>query len=310
MNNNPIRLLFVVNPISGGIDKEPFLNKAGTLCYKYGIDYLVFRTSGSNDQSALCKVLEEYKPDKVASIGGDGTALFTALALLDFNIPMGIIPMGSANGMAAELSVNMNPMSALKDIVMSGVIGCLDLLVVNDKYYSIHIGDVGVNAQIVHAYDKDDNRGLITYAKYLIEELSKMEPFDIRVEANGETINETGVMVAICNSRKYGTGVPLNVCGNPMDGKFELVIVKKIDTTVLISAGLSRFNESFRDNVNEQVISTNKARIEFSEERLLQLDGEVIGNFKELDVNVLEGAIKLITNNDNPYVRGKKHLDR
>ena len=173
---------------------------------------------------------------------------------------------------------------------------------VNHKYYSIHIGDVGVNAQIVDAYEKDENRGMATYAKYFIKELKDIKAFDIKIEANGETINEEGVMLGICNSRKYGTGVPLNIDGNPMDGKFELVVVKKIDTHSLLKTGLSKFDERFHDSQNGIVVSTQKAEISFNQARLLQLDGEVIGEFDKLNVEVIKGAVKLITHHENLYM--------
>ena len=297
-----MKLLFVVNPISGGVDKEPFLKEAILICKKYGIDYRIFKTTGKDDEKRLNDFLQNDKPDKVASVGGDGTTLFTSIALLNSEIPMGIVPLGSANGMATELFVNPDPIEALKGIIMSEVIGNLDLVRVNDKYYSIHIGDVGINAQIVEAYEKDANRGMATYAKYFLEELKNINSFDIKIEANGETIKEKGVMLGICNSRKYGTGVPLNIKGNPMDGKFELVIVKEINTSTLIKAGLSKFNEEFHDSQNGLVISTQKAEISFNNARLLQLDGEVIGKFDKLNVEILKGAVKLITHNENLYV--------
>ena len=106
-------------------------------------------------------------------------------------------------------------------------------------------------------------------------------------------------MVGICNSRKYGTGVPLNVHGNPMDGKFELVLITNISANSLLKAGLSKFDDSFYDNQSSEVLSTDYAEIEFDEPRLLQLDGEVIGKFDKIKVEMLKGAVNLITNSDN-----------
>ncbi len=297
-----MKLLFIVNPISGGVDKKPFLKEAKALCTKYGIDYYIFETTGKDDEKLLKNVLQKYKPDRVASVGGDGTTLFSSINLLKTSIPLGIIPLGSANGMATELYVNPKPMEALRDLIMSNIIGELDMLVVNDTYYSIHIGDVGTNAQMVESYEKDKNRGMATYAKYFIEELNDMTPFEIEVRANAETIKEKGVMVGICNSRKYGTGVPLTLTGNPMDGRFEIVIIKQLDANTLLKAGLSKFDESFYDNQNGVVITTDKASIHFDQPRLLQLDGEVIGKFQQLKVEVMPGAVKLITNNENLYL--------
>ena len=298
-----MKILLVVNPISGGVDKEPFLRKSETLLNKYGIDHKVFKTTGVNDEHELKIILDEYQPDRVASVGGDGTTLFTAIALLGTDYPMGIIPQGSANGMATELFVNPDPIEALKDLIMSNTIRGLDLLLVNDQYYTTHIGDVGINANIVDAYSKDKNRGMITYAKYFLEELDKLKYFNITVKANGETTRVNGLMVSICNSRKYGTGVPLNAVGNPMDGKFEIVIVEKVDTISLIKAGLAKFDEEYLKSQYSKLIVTKEAEIEFEEPRLLQLDGEVIGMFDKIDVKILTGAIKLITHHDNLNIK-------
>ena len=298
-----MKLLFIVNPISGGIDKKPFLKNAKKLCAKYRIEYEIFKTTGKGDKQNLKIVLNKVKPDKVVSVGGDGTTLFTSIVLKNTAYPMGIIPLGSANGMAMELFVNPIPIEALKDIIMSQVVAGLDMVLVNDKYYSIHIGDVGINARIVEAYEKDKNRGMATYAKYFIEELKNLDPFDFTVIANGETIKYKGVMLGICNSRKYGTGVSLNLSGNPMDGKFEIVIVKNINIPLLIKAGLSKFHERFHDSQNGIVISTNEAEIYFDQSRILQLDGEVIGKFSKIQVKILPSAVQFITNNNNIYLQ-------
>ncbi|WP_367177033.1 diacylglycerol kinase family protein, partial [uncultured Eudoraea sp.] len=186
---------------------------------------------------------------------------------------------------------------------MSDTIRGLDLLLVNDQYYTTHLGDVGINANIVEAYSKDKNRGMITYAKYFLEELDKLKYFNMTVKANGETTKANGLMVSICNSRKYGTGVPLNAVGNPMDGKFEIVIVEKVDTISLLKAGMAKFNEEYLKSQYSQLIVTKEAEIEFEEPRLLQLDGEVIGMFDKIDVKILTGAIKLITHHDNLNIK-------
>ena len=297
-----MKILFVVNPISGGVNKEPFIKNAKSLCEKYGIDYRFFKTTGKEDSKHLEEVLSDYQPDKIASVGGDGTTLFTATVLLNSSIPMGIVPLGSANGMATELFVNPVPVEALKDIIMSEVVAGLDMLVVNDEFYTMHIGDVGINASIIEAYSKDKNRGMATYAKYFIEEMKQLKPFNFSISANGETVENSGLMVGICNARKYGTGVPLNLSGNPMDGKFEIVVVQNIDAQSLIKAGLSKFDEKFHDSQNGIVISTDEAEINFDQSRLLQLDGEVIGKFSKLNIKILKGAVKLITNHNNKYL--------
>ena len=124
----------------------------------------------------------------------------------------------------------------------------------------------------------------------------------MKVNANGKSNEYTGLMVAVCNSRKYGTGVPLNAVGNPMDGKFEIVVVEKVDTMSLIKSGLSKFNEKYLKSQYAQLIETTEAEILFDSPRLLQLDGEVIGNYDRLEVRILKNAVNLITHHDNKNI--------
>ena len=70
-----MKILFVVNPISGGVNKEPFMQKAKSICEKFGLDYHIFKTTGNDDEKLLAAVLLNYSPDKVASVGGDGTTV-------------------------------------------------------------------------------------------------------------------------------------------------------------------------------------------------------------------------------------------
>jgi diacylglycerol kinase family enzyme len=292
-----MKLLFIVNPISGGVDKEPFLNDAQRLCNRYGIALAIFRTTGKNDKEQIYQVLEKEKPDKVAAVGGDGTVLFVAICLLNSGLPLGIIPQGSANGMAKELQVNTNAIEALKDIIMSGVYAGMDLIRVNGKYYSMHLGDVGINANLVKSFSEDTRRGMMTYSKYFVEELKKTKAFRVKVDMDGDSVEELCYMAAICNSGRYGTGVILSNQSNLFDGKFEIVLLREKSINTFIDAALTKFNESFYKAEHTRTFSGNHARLYFDEPRLLQLDGEIIGAFAELEVEMLQGAIKIISSN-------------
>jgi diacylglycerol kinase family enzyme len=161
---------------------------------------------------------------------------------------------------------------------------------------------VGTNARIVEKYEKDPNRGIATYAKYFLDELGKVDPFKVKIKTNSDEIEKEALMVAICNARKYGTGVPLTLKGNPLDGKFEIVLIENIDFKALLHIGLSKFDERFFKNRDSTIISAEKAEISFDKPRLLQLDGETIGKFRNLKVKIRKGAVNLVTTTNNPYL--------
>jgi diacylglycerol kinase (ATP) len=104
-------------------------------------------------------------------------------------------------------------------------------------------------------------------------------------------------MAAICNSGRYGTGVILSNQSNLFDGKFEIVLLREKSINTFIDAGLTKFNESFFKPEHTSVFSGSDARLYFDEPRLLQLDGELIGEFAELDIELLQGAIRIISFN-------------
>ncbi|MDX1601690.1 MAG: diacylglycerol kinase family protein, partial [Salinimicrobium sediminis] len=92
------RVLMVVNPISGGRDKSVFIEEVEEEVRRRGSDFRLFETSGHNDKEALKDVVKTYAPQRILSVGGDGTIKLIAEVTQSENIVIGIFPAGSANG--------------------------------------------------------------------------------------------------------------------------------------------------------------------------------------------------------------------
>lgn len=299
-----MKLLIVLNPISGGKNKDMFIEEAEELCKKYGIQWEYFHTTGKNDEEKLKKSIKKTNPDRIVSIGGDGTTLMTCISLKGSGIPFGIIPFGSANGMAKELNVPNNPIEAFKDIIMSELFIPIDLVRVNKKYFSLHLGDVGANAHMVEKFTKEKNRGWLSYAKHFVDAIQNTQKFTVELNLNGEIIRQEAFSVIIANARMYGTGAIVNPMGNPHDGKFEIVIVKQSDLSGIINLGLTSISEKAIENLDDyyDIYQLDQAKIKFDEAKLLQLDGELIGRFSDIDVDLISSAAKFITTKNNRFL--------
>ncbi|MDA8595420.1 diacylglycerol kinase family protein [Flavobacteriaceae bacterium] len=293
-------VLFVINPISGDEDKTEFLKSTYDKLNRLNIEFDSFTTTGKEDSEMLTSYLAKKNFDRILVLGGDGTILMAALAQNDKQIPIGIIPMGSANGLATDLGIPSDIYEALDQNLNTNYFKSIDLIQVNDQYYCAHIGDVGLNANLVNSYSKDENRGMKTYAKYFIEQFKNPKLFKVNIESSRYgSIEDEVYMVAICNSKKYGTGVSLNTIGNMSDGKFEIVLIRQVNFKGLIKAGLSIFDPEFINDPDHKVYSLDEAKISFPEKRLLQLDGEVIGKFKDLKIKCIHNALKICSLNDD-----------
>jgi diacylglycerol kinase (ATP) len=303
-----MRLLFVINPISGGKDKEIFQENIMNLCQKYGIDQRIYHTTGDNDIAKLMQVVATYHPDRVASVGGDGTALLTAVALQGKKTPFGIIPMGSANGMAKEMVVPSDPIEAFHDLIMSKVVVPLDLIRINKVHYSIHLGDVGINASMVENFSKEANRGWLAYAKHFVDAVKNSPQFDVTIKIDGETHRHKAYSVLFANTRMYGTGAIVNPKGNPHDGKFEIVVIKQNDLSGIINLGLTVITEKASEALEgySEIYQVTKATIELKEPKVLQLDGEIIGKTKTIEAEVIPAAVRYISTNDSIFIETRR----
>lgn len=282
-------IIMVVNPISGGIDKAEFIQAAKFYADAENLKFVVYETSGSNDIEAIKALYKSLIPDRVIVAGGDGTIKMVAEALEDFDVILGILPAGSANGLAVDLNLpttlEENLPIAFKNNYME-----MDMISINGKK-SLHLSDLGLNAQLVKNYENSTTRGKLGYALQAIGTLYEMqEPFDAIIKTNNQTIETVARMIVIANSQKYGTGVTINPNGVMNDGKFEIVILKNLDLIVfgrIISGNMPL------DSEDVEIITTDKAAITINMPVSFQIDGEYIGEETHLDIHILHKQMKV-----------------
>lgn len=288
-----MNILLVINPISGDTNKSSFIEFAERLMNKLDLSYFIYNTSGNHDCKEVSAILKAEKPLKTIIVGGDGTLNMFLEPLVRYKVNVGFIPMGSANGMAVELDLTDTPKVLFEKFLKSENTKELDVLSINDSHLLLHLGDLGANANLVYNYDKDGSRGMLTYAKHFWTEFQNLKGFEFEIETEEMEYERKGVMLAICNGRRFGTGIPLNTIGKMNDSVFEFVVVKAIDFTDLIKAALSKFDENYTIETLE-TIQAKSATVTLKDPRLLQIDGEVIGKFSKLKVEVLPKALAFI----------------
>lgn len=285
------RILFIINPKSGKGINENFkkLIEAGSKIS--GSEYRLYTMTG-NDREQINVEINRYQPDFVAAAGGDGTINLMAEILTNTDLPLGIIPSGSANGMSKELGIPARTENAL-EVLFKGKTKEIDLLKINGKT-CIHLADVGLNARIVKRFEMDPNRGIITYAKYLFGEMFLLKKYTFNLFYDGKSVRRKGVSITFANARQYGTGAVINPRGKLNDGKFELVIIKPFPRIKLLSIAWKMFTNTLHTSDYAEIISCTEARVLCSRKTTLQIDGEVIGKVKEIIIECIPRALKVI----------------
>tara|TARA_R110000850_G_scaffold268138_1_gene399465 strand:- start:58708 stop:59592 length:885 start_codon:yes stop_codon:yes gene_type:complete len=285
---NTIReILFVINPKAGNTDKEELLGFVEQFIKSQDIRLVTYKTVGKYDDHAITVLIKQHSFDRIFVAGGDGTIQMMAGILMDYNIPLGIFPEGSANGLALNLNIPNTTEEQLKVALSENIIN-LDVLRMNDDI-CIHIADFGVNAELIKNFEEGSIRGKIGYALKSIPTLLNTDyPFTFEIKANGMTQTKEGAVLAIANAMKYGTGATVNPDGKMDDGFFEIIIFKNLNIIDIIKT-LTENNNLDPDFA--EVISTNNAEIICKSPVPFQVDGEYMGEITKLDITVLKKKI-------------------
>ncbi|TLU99209.1 diacylglycerol/lipid kinase family protein [Dyadobacter luticola] len=283
------KVLLVVNPISGDVDKDVIFERIIEKTGAEGYDLRIYSTTGENDQETIREMLENIRPERVLVAGGDGTISLVAQAAYGIEVIMGIIPAGSANGLSVDFGLSGSVDQAVEVAFAENTV-LIDAVSINGDI-SLHLSDIGLNALLVKNYENSDMRGKLGYAREMLKTLSEHENFLVRIKTENETIETDALIVIIANAQKYGTGVTINPAGDMSDGLFELVIAKKLDfiETAKILAGNTDFNPEIM-----QVISVERADIEcYDKEAHFQIDGEYKGLVSKLEAHILKGYVRV-----------------
>lgn len=282
-------ILFVVNPISGDLDKADLIDAVETFASINHFDLKVYETTGKNDIKAIQSVYNDFETDRIIVAGGDGTIKMVAEAMEEHDVVIGILPAGSANGLSVDLNLPSEIEENLKIAFMHHYIE-MDMICINGKK-SIHLSDLGLNANLVKNYEQSDVRGFWGYALQAFTTLKESEePFVATISANNKKVQHVARMIVIANSKKYGTGVIINPNGAMNDGKFELVILKSLD---LLLIGKIITGNMPIDSDDIVIISTDKATIETDYPVNFQIDGEYCGAQTSLEIKILHKQMKI-----------------
>lgn len=288
------KILFVINPVSGNRDKESLKRLIENHCNEHGTEYKLYFTTDQNDRERIKQQIEEFEPGTVAAAGGDGTINMVAPLLVNTSLKLGILPTGSANGMAFEMGIPANLTRAM-DIIMRGETETIDLLRINQQHLAVHLSDIGMNARIIKRFDREKIRGLYGYARQFFKEYKLFHRFRGQIRCPGQKpFRFKAIMVTLLNTRHYGIGAIINPAGDRTDGRFEIVVIKPYPWYYLFRLAAAFFTGTLHKQRYVKVVSCTRASIVLPESQELQIDGEPMGALKEVNVEIVPAALKVI----------------
>ncbi|MFD1141621.1 diacylglycerol/lipid kinase family protein [Larkinella insperata] len=285
-----LKFLFAINPISGGQDKSVWETGIQEFFEKQPHSADLFLLDGKTDQEKLPQRIASFQPDRLVAVGGDGTIKMVAEHALNANLPLGILPAGSANGMARELGIPPALADSL-EVVVNGTAKPIDLICINGTEHCLHLSDIGMNAQLVKYFDEGNMRGKLGYARGVLRVLMRRRLLNLQIHLGDHVVRRSAFMVVLANARMYGTGAIINPDGDVADGKFEVVVIRKLSFLAILRMFI-RFRPF--DPSHIEIFPATSVQIVTKRKAYFQIDGEYRGKIREIAAEIWPGKLQVI----------------
>lgn len=213
------RALMLVNPNSrrGTAALDPVVARL----HAGGIDAVIERFNSPDEVSADI-ARRRHEADLVIVCGGDGTINSAAKGVLETGLPMGIMPMGTANDLARTLAIPDDLLKAA-DVILAGHTSRVDLGEVNGHPF-FNVASLGLSVDLAKGLTPEAKRrwGKLGYALAALKVLLKAQPFRAEIISDTGRASVKTLQIAVGNGVHYGGGTVIHANATIEDGHLDL----------------------------------------------------------------------------------------
>jgi diacylglycerol kinase (ATP) len=223
------RVAVIINPISGTGGRlhvaRDRAELAAALIAGRGCESQIFITERPGHGRELASAALAQGASLVLAWGGDGTVNEVGSALAFRDASLAIVPSGSGNGLARELRIPFDPVSAI-DVALRGRERRIDAGELDGRLF-FNVAGIGLDARIAHRFAADGlvHRGFRRYATITVRELFTYKPDYHTIVTDGRTLHARTLLIAIANARQYGNGALIAPEAQLDDGRLDVVVV-------------------------------------------------------------------------------------
>jgi len=285
-----IKARFIINPISG-TGKQKLIEKLLPLHLNEAkFEYEICYTEAAKHAFQLSKDAVKKGFNLVVAVGGDGSAHECGRSLINTDTCLGIIPVGSGNGLARNLNIPIDVVQSI-ELLNNYEVKKIDTVNVNNEAY-LGMAGVGFDAHIGHEFSKVKKRGLWSYIKIITKEIPSYKSGFYIVKTNGQNLKYKAFLISLANSSQYGNNAIIAPTASITDGKVDICILKKFPAYAVPGLALSLFKGNINQSRFLETIKSSEFTISQNTE-IIHLDGEPYVLGKELNFKVNPLSLKV-----------------
>lgn len=285
-------ILFIINPVSGTRKKHVIPELIEKHLDKSRFDFTITYTEAHGHAVVLAQQAAADHYDFVIAVGGDGTVNQTASGIMNTNATLGIIPVGSGNGLARHLKIPFSPVQALTLINQQKKI-CIDGGIANGKPFFCTAG-IGFDAHVGRLFAQSSRRGFHTYFRTAFKEFFMYTPHTYKLKAGETEFIKSAFSITLANASQFGNNAYISPEADISDGMLDLCIVNVYPKTQAINLALSLFNKTLHKNKYVDIQKVKYVEIETKEADCFHCDGEHLELNGSLKIEVVPHCLKIL----------------
>jgi len=285
------RILFIINPVSGGKKKDKIIASIPKLLDINKFDVSIIHTEYVGHASEIAKNAVEKNMDIVVAVGGDGTINEIAASLVGTNTALAIVPCGSGNGLARDLEIPLHYKKAISNI-NSLNIKQIDVGVCNHQYF-FSVTGVGFDAQVAYDFNKGKKRKFLGYVWAILKAFFKTKEQNYEIELENEKISGKYFFITIANCSQWGYNVKMAPNAKLDDGKLDVVLCKKPSLLSSIPFGIKVLAGKIEKSKYVSLKATNRISITSNKDFYYHIDGDAKGVSQQIDAEICPHEKKL-----------------
>jgi YegS/Rv2252/BmrU family lipid kinase len=266
-------VFLIVNKFAG--HRKKYANAVFTIVsilQQKGCEVEFSYTNHPGHATELASAAANKKFDLVVAVGGDGTVNEVAQGLIGTSTPMGIIPMGSGNGLARDLGISMNVVKSARTLI-EGNLQQIDVCRVNQQRFLCTSG-IGFDAQVADKMSKASTRGFLRYIQLTIQESIAFKPFNIKMNLDGLLIERPVFLITFANASQFGNNARIAPDASMTDGLIDVVVVNPFNKIWLPVFGIGLFLGFIPKLSFVDCYKAKQVEMDFADSDIYHFDGE------------------------------------
>ena len=283
----------IINPVSGGASPaRARAQLASAVVSRHGDRAEVFVTERRGHARELARAAVRRGARLVISWGGDGTLNEVASALAFEDVPLGLVPAGSGNGLARELGVDSRPERAIADAIGAEP-RAIDLGAVDDRLF-VNVAGFGLDAYVAAEFDKrGGRRGFAGYGAMTLRALVTYVPRHYTITTAEGRNASRAVLVTVANSTQFGNGARIAPRALVDDGLLDLVVVEERGRWRTVCHVPRLFDGTVEQMPGCSIRRIREATIESDQPMAFHVDGEPVTGGTCVNVRVHHAALRV-----------------